>query len=116
MKRGNKMNNFRILRRLRPMLSACFVVMLALPQSIEAAESGAVQSEEAQYNLKLRDIEERVNSLKEQVFQTIFILKILNSSNSLTFSEFCKSSSSFSLFILSLSSFIFFSSAAGILK
>ena len=70
MKRGNKMNSFKVLRRLQPLYCTVLAIALVLPQSLEAAETGTAQSDEAQYNLKLRDIEERVNSLKEQVFQS----------------------------------------------
>ena len=64
------MNNFKALKRLRPAYCLALAVALVLPLSLEAAESAAPQTEEAQYNLKLRDIEQRVNSLKEQVFQS----------------------------------------------
>ena len=64
------MNNFKALKQLRPAYCLALAVALVLPLSLEAAESAALQTDEAQYNLKLRDIEERVNSLKEQVFQS----------------------------------------------
>lgn len=64
------MNNFKVLRRLKPMYCFVLAMTMTLPLSLEAADTSTTQTEEAQYNLKLRDIEERVNSLKEQVFQS----------------------------------------------
>ena len=50
MKRGTKMNSFKVLRRLQPLYCTVLAIALVLPQSLEAAETGTAQSDEAQYN------------------------------------------------------------------